>query len=241
MISYTDVKNASMTKSKENEAKTSYFAYYVGRPISYLVAIPFLALRVSPNIITLWSIVFSVLGFFLVAFSNDIYTRIFGALSFFAWNILDGVDGNVARYTKTYSRSGDILDTLGGYLTMSFIILSMGVAAQKTCDFLIVDSYELIVVSAISAIFLLIPRLLMHREIALSRVSEAEKLRDKTKYTVSKIIVLNICDPAGFQWVVMIFAIIFNLEYLFTLLYAALNFVIFVYSIKTMCHGKNER
>lgn len=238
MISYAEVKNVSMTKTKENEAKTSYFAYYIGRPISYLVSIPFLFFKISPNTITVWSIIFSMLGFFFVGVSDDICVRLLGAVSFFAWNILDGVDGNVARYTKMYSRSGDILDTLGGYLTMSFIILAMGMAAQKTSNITMFGNYEFIVISSLSVILLLIPRLLMHREIAVNGASEAEGLRDKSKYTLSKIIVLNICDPAGFQWVVMVLALVFKLEYLFTLFYAVLNLIIFIYSIKVMCCGK---
>jgi hypothetical protein len=39
----------------------------------------------------------------------------------------------------------------------------------------------------------------MHRKLARNHQSNAVSLKDKKNYGIGKIIVLNICDPAGLQ------------------------------------------
>lgn len=235
MITPRDIARKTMTPEKKKEAKKSLFGYYIGRPISYIFTIPFLYINVSPNVITIISIIFSIAGFVFISFGQNIVFRIIGMVFFFMWNIFDGVDGNVARYKGIKTENGDFLDTLGGYLSMCLILLSLGNASFYDTNSNIYFPKELpIILSGLSAMFTLIPRVLAHRK-------EARKMRngyfenstvlDKSHYSIPKIIVLNLCDPAGFQQVFAVVCIIFSWCAEFTFFYFLVNFIVMVYSL----------
>jgi len=42
MITPKDIENKTMSPEKRKSAKNDYFAFYVGRPLSYILTIPFL-------------------------------------------------------------------------------------------------------------------------------------------------------------------------------------------------------
>ncbi len=98
-----DLADKTMTEEKRKQAKNDFFAYYVGRPLSYVLTVPFLKLKVKPNTISFLSIIPAIIGFFMIGFGYSSFVKIIGWCMFFLWNLLDGVDGNVARYTKQFS------------------------------------------------------------------------------------------------------------------------------------------
>ena len=165
MITIKDVRDKTMTQAKRDEAKNSLFAFYVGRPLSYLLTIPFLYTRISPNVITLISLLFSISGFCFITFGQSLLFHIIGFAMFFMWNLFDGVDGNVARYKGLKSANGDLLDTLGGYLSMVLIILAMGnIGSFYEKSHIYLNQSLPCILSGLSAISTLIPRLLMNRK-----------------------------------------------------------------------------
>lgn len=237
MIKPKDIENKTMNSSKRAEAKNSFFAFYIGRPISYIFTIPFLYTNISPNIITVMSIIFAFVGFGFLSFGLSVKYQLIGVLFIFMWNIGDGIDGNIARYKNLKSSTGDTLDTLGGYLAMSLIVLGVGNAAFNSSTVIIISKSFPMIIAGLSAIFTLIPRLLMHRKLALNNNGNknVSSLKDKEHYSVLKVIALNICDPAGFQEVIMFIAILCGGTLYFTIFYFIMNFIMMLYSLRQLC------
>lgn len=236
MITPKDIENKTMNPAKRAEARNSFFAFYIGRPISYVLTIPFLYTNISPNVVTIMSIVCAFVGFGFLSFGTSITYQLIGVLFVFLWNMGDGIDGNIARFKNLKSSAGDTLDTLGGYLALTLIILGMGNAAYNVSTVVIISKFFPVILAELSAIFTLIPRLLMHRKIALSKdKGAATSLKDKGHYSLAKVVTLNICDPAGFQEVIMVIAILCNATLYFTIFYFLINLAIMVYSLRQLC------
>ena len=51
MITIKDIEEKSMTPEKRAMAKNDLFAFYIGRPLSYVLSIPFMYMNISPMII----------------------------------------------------------------------------------------------------------------------------------------------------------------------------------------------
>ncbi len=233
MITPKQIAEKTMTPAKREEARHKYFDFYVGRPISYVLTIPFLYTNISPNTVTCISFVFCILGFGLVAFGQTMLLRLLGCLSFFMWNMCDGIDGNIARYKKQYSTNGDLLDTMGGYLAMVCTFLAFGIAAfYDTAEiaYLGMGREMFIILGAISAIMTMFPRLVLHKKLASNKNEKEEKslneLRSKSSYSFPKLVVMNITSIAGIIQVIMTVAVIFHFTGAFTIVYALINFVV---------------
>ena len=95
MITPKDIEKKTMSPQKRAEAKNSYFAFYIGRPLSYVLTIPFLYAGISPNIVTMISIVCAFIGFVFLSFGTSIEYQLVGVFFFFLWNMGDGIDGNI--------------------------------------------------------------------------------------------------------------------------------------------------
>jgi len=236
MITPKDIEKKTMSEAKRAEAKKSIWGFYVGRPITYVLTIPFLYTSISPNTITIISLVFVGFSYYFFSTSSTIQGGLLGLLFLFLWSMFDGVDGNVARYKGLKSKSGDILDTLGGYLAIVVVFLGMGSMAYHNPQSHVIISREFALeMAGLSAAFCLIPRILMHRQMASEKQNDnAESLQDKSSYSLPKILALNICDPAGFQEHIILLAILFHLEAEFTIGYLLLNTAVMVYSIYQM-------
>ena len=230
MITPKEIARKTMTDEKRNEIRKDLFPYYVIRPISYVLTVPLLYTGVSANCITVISIFFTMIGFALLSFGKLMYMQILGWVFFFLWNVFDNIDGNIARYKKATSPNGDLLDTLGGYMAISLTLLGMGAAAYFESG-----QYIWFVIAGASSVSTLIPRTLTHRMISLGKDDDsAAELKNKEDYSLAKVVALNICDPAGFQMVFMLIAIIFHLCSLFTAGYAVLNILVMAYSIRQL-------
>jgi len=83
MITPRDIEQKTMSPEKRNSAKNDYFAFYVGRPISYILTIPFLYTDISPNTISVISIIPIIAGFVVMYIANDKSELMVGWLFFF--------------------------------------------------------------------------------------------------------------------------------------------------------------
>jgi hypothetical protein len=169
MITPKDIENKTMSPEKRKSAKNDYFAFYVGRPLSYILTIPFLYTNISPNAVSLISIIPIIIGFVLMCIGTTKTMLIAGWLMFFLWNLLDGVDGNIARYKKQFSKMGSVYDAMSGYIAMVLSFFGWGVAAAHNPGLfqsivqLPMDFY--IILGALSGIFVIFPRFIMHKAI----------------------------------------------------------------------------
>ena len=137
MITPKDIENKTMSPEKRKSAKNDYFAFYVGRPLSYILTIPFLYTNISPNAVSLISIIPIIIGFVLMCIGTTKTMLIAGWLMFFLWNLLDGVDGNIARYKKQFSKMGSVYDAMSGYIAMvlSFFVLLPHPIQRRILDY----------------------------------------------------------------------------------------------------------
>ena len=239
MITPRDIENKTMDFEKRKSAKNDYFAFYVGRPLSYILTIPFLYMGISPNLISLISIIPIMIGFILMYIGNTKIMLIVGWLMFFLWNLLDGVDGNTARYKKQFSKMGSVYDAMSGYIAMVLSFFGLGAAAAHNPGVfqdiikLPLDLY--IMLGALSGIFVIFPRFIMHKAITtLGNQSAMKSVKDKSEYGFAKLIALNLTSIAGFGQVLMLLAVIFNIMDLFTIGYFILNFMVMIISLKNI-------
>jgi phosphatidylglycerophosphate synthase len=118
-------------ESKAHE-KEWVWTYYVRRPISFYLTIPFLYLNVSANKVTLLFMLTGIIGSLLLAI-GDYKTFILGAVLIELAIILDCVDGNIAR-VKGKSILGNTLDTWAGEITLVLSMFMLGIGLSKRDD-----------------------------------------------------------------------------------------------------------
>lgn len=235
MISVRELAKASMTAEKKASAKNDLFAFYIGRPISYVLTIPFLAWKIKPNTVSLLSFIPSIVGFFMLGFGKTKLIQIIGVLLFILWNFMDGVDGNIARYTKQTSTLGTLWDAASGYFAMMLMYFAVGTSVMNTpmseLDILPLEDYVFVVLAGLTSIFTLYSRLVMHKKMVLFSEKAGEKLRDKSKYSGIRLIALNLTSPSGFMQVIMLLSVVFGLTRYFVLAYFVIHLLATVYSM----------
>ncbi len=239
MITPAEIAKKSMSVEKKSSAKNDVFAFYVGRNISYILTIPFLYTNISPNTISLISIIPLVIGFVLMYIGITRGVLLTGWMFFFLWNLLDGVDGNVARYKKQFSKMGSVYDAMSGYLSMVLSFFGWGVAAAHNPGFVQsilqfpLDIY--IVLGALSGVFVVFPRLIMHKAITtIGDETALNKVKNKSSYGLAKLVALNMTSVTGFCQVLMLIAILIKAFDLFTIVYFFLNLLICLVSLRSI-------
>ena len=235
MVTPKQIAQKAMTPEKKAEAKNDIFAYYIGRPISYVLTVPFLALGIKPNTVSLISFFPSVVGFLLLGFGKTVFLRSIGVLFFILWNFMDGVDGNIARYTKQTSTLGTLWDAASGYFAMMLMYFAIGISVMNTpktgFDMLPFDDYVFIVLSGLTSIFTLYSRLVMHKKMLLFSYEAAADLQDKGRYSGIRLIALNLTSPSGFMQVIMLLAVIFGFTRYFVVIYFLIYLAATLYSM----------
>ena len=239
MVSIQELARTTMTPEKKASAKNDIFAFYVGRPISYVLTLPFLALEIKPNTVSLISFFPSIVGFLLLGFGKTTVMRSIGVLFFLLWNFMDGVDGNIARYTKQTSTLGTLWDASAGYFAMMLMYFAAGISvvntARPTFDILPIEDYIYLVLGGLTSIFTLYSRLVMHKKIVLfPEDTSANQLRDKSKYSGLKLIALNLTSPSGFMQVIMLLSVLFGYTRFFVLVYFFIHTCATVYSMHSL-------
>lgn len=230
-----EIAEASTKKSSENDAGGSnLMTTFFFRPVSYVVTKPLLRTGLSPNQVSFISLVFAVVGFVLfvagIAFPMRSIWEILGLVCFVLWNILDCVDGNIARIKKQFSGKGDLWDAAAGYAAMCLMVFSMGVAAFDPAQ---PYSVIYVILGGLSGLSCLYPRLLMH----FFYHGEDNEINDKTSYGRMKLIAFNITSPDCFVQPIMLISILLGLEGAYTIAYFVMYAAIMLYSSARLLRG----
>lgn len=239
MITPKEIERKTMSPEKRKSAKNDYFAFYVGRPLSYILTIPLLYTNISPNTVSLISIIPIIIGFVMMSLAQTKTVMVIGWIFFFLWNLLDGVDGNIARYKRQYSPLGSVYDAMSGYIAMILSFFAWGVAAAHNPGvvnhFVVIGKDIYIIIGALSGIFVVFPRFIMHKTITtLGDEKKVSGVKDKSEYGIVKLMALNLTSIAGFVQVFMLIAILINMLDLFTIGYFALNFLVMLVSLRSI-------
>lgn len=233
MVTIKELRDKTMTENKKKEAKNDLFAFYIGRPISYVFTIPCLAVGVKPNTISLISLIVSIIGFLLVSFGKSIDIVLLGWFFFFLWNIFDGVDGNIARYTNQTSKLGIIWDAAAGYTALALMLFSMSISVLNMEQIYILSGITkeyYLVMGGLSSIFVLLPRVIMHKKTIVFAEDSGKSFNDKENFSLIKILFLNIVSPSGFMQILMLLSIIFRVANIFVVFYFILELLICIYA-----------
>ena len=237
MITPKELAQVTMTPEKRKSAKKDLFAFYVGRPISYWLTIPFLYLKIRPNTISLLSFIPSITGFILLGFGTTTMLQVIGALLFMLWNFMDGIDGNVARYTGQTSTLGTLWDATSGYLAMMLMYFAPGIAVMNSPGgFLagMIPDYYYIVFSGLTALFTVFSRLVMHKKMLLFENKSGTELREKENYTGVRLVMLNLVSPSGFINLILVGAVIGGFLRIFSIGYFLLYLMVTSYSLASL-------
>ncbi|HLX11906.1 MAG TPA: CDP-alcohol phosphatidyltransferase family protein [Bacteroidota bacterium] len=97
---------------------------YFYRPVGYYIARVCQALGITPNVVTIVSIVIGAYGGHLLYF-RDVTTNAWGIFLWVVADTLDSVDGQLARMTDHKSKFGRILDGFGGNIIFTSIYLHL--------------------------------------------------------------------------------------------------------------------
>ncbi|MDN7145080.1 CDP-alcohol phosphatidyltransferase family protein [Liquorilactobacillus mali] len=235
MINPSDIEKKTMTQEKRKMAKNDYIAYYFGRKLSYILTIPFLYFNISPNVISIISMVPILIGFFLFLIGHSSVMFFGGWVFLFLWNLIDGVDGNVARYKEQYSAMGSVYDAMSGYLAMVMTFFAAGLGAAHQSGVLIFWGFNAefyIICGALSGILVIFPRLIMQKAIVtLGNSSGVSSVKDKATFGFFKVIALNLSSVTGGAQFLLLLAVLFNLLDIYTIFYLFFNMAIAVVSL----------
>lgn len=230
-----DIERKTMSPAKKAMAKNDYFAFYVGRPLSYLLTVPFVKTNITPNQISYLSIIPLIVGFIIMIFTTDFVVLLLAWFLFFLWNLLDGVDGNLARYREQYSKDGSVVDAMVGYVAMVLTYFGAGIVAAHLNDS---DIY--IILGALSGISLIFPRLVMHKYInTVAQDESVSSIKDKSDFNTIKILALNMTSITGIPQVLLLLTILTNQWVLFTLVYFTINFLLMIFSLYSLFKKEN--
>jgi phosphatidylglycerophosphate synthase len=235
-MTYKEVYDIAVPLKKRQEEKWNILANNIFRPISVLLTVPLVNTKIKPITITAISIVSAILGFVLVSSSLSVWLSILGWFFFFAWDILDGVDGNLARCTNQCSPLGDLWDTTGGYAAMVLIYFSVGIAAafdNNTFEF--ASPIMMSIFGGATAIMSIFPRLVMHKKKSSGIESDVIKeMTNKQDFSISKIFALNFISPTGFMQIFLLICIITHTLNIFISFYFIVNFAIMILSLRKL-------
>lgn len=230
-----DIERKTMSPAKKAMAKNDYFAFYVGRPLSYLLTVPFVKTNITPNQISNLSIIPLIVGFIIMIFTTDFVVLLLAWFLFFLWNLLDGVDGNLARYREQYSKDGSVVDAMAGYVAMVLTYFGAGIVAAH-----LTDSDIYIILGALSGISLIFPRLVMHKYInTVAQDESVSSIKDKSDFNTIKILALNMTSITGIPQVLLLLTILTNQWVLFTLVYFTINFLLMIFSLYSLFKKEN--
>lgn len=168
-------------KPGERQQKELGRLFHIQREISYPLSILFVYLPLSPNQITVLANIVQFLGVLLVALGEGAQ-QLLGLCVYYVGDLLDFVDGNIARYRNQTSTTGVFLDQVGHVLMAPCFFVGLGYAASKAGSY----DYLLVLLPVLAAF----PALLSYQLVALRQFLPAEQIasvRSEEKESESRI------------------------------------------------------
>lgn len=219
MISYQELVSKTMPKNKKASASKDVLGFYLLRPIENVLSIPFIEKGVVATNVTIFS-------FFVALFAIPAFL-IPGKLGFwigwwliFIWNLCDGIDGNIARYTDTCSARGDLWDATAGWVATISFYFGMGMAAYFNPGIdLKIPTYFYIIMGCFSSMFWIFPRTVMHKKAGIMGKDSVGDIKGRSGYGLIKTLMFNFTSINGFGALLFLLSYLFNLNSICMLLY----------------------
>ena len=239
MIKYSELVKKTMPPEKLAREKIDIIGHYLLRPVSNIISIPLIEWGVSPTAVTIFSGIFPILA--VVFFAMNSAAGFWGGwLSILAWNILDGVDGNIARFNDQCSLRGDMWDGTVGFMAVMAMFTGMGFSAAYTGDRFLNMGNELCIFGGIYAgWFQLFPKMMMYKRGMLENGKTIKSLKDRGGYGIAKVIAFNIASVNGLGAVLYLIAYLTNLCGVCLVFYFFFNGAVMLYSLSKILEAKS--
>lgn len=240
-MTLNEVREKCLTKEKKAALKRDVLCYYLVRPFCDMMTIPCVKLGISATMVTKISIVPIVASLVMFTVSQNTLGFVISWILFFLWNILDNVDGNIARYTNTTSAMGELWDATGGYIAMFTFSLGMGISACRDINLFFQDllpPYYYIIFGAVSGFLLLFPRLILQKKNNLLGKESIQSIKDKSNFGFVKTIALNISSINGFASFVFLAGILTHLLNILVVAYLLFDLLFALISLGQLLKDK---
>jgi phosphatidylglycerophosphate synthase len=174
-ISLSDIKKYSLDEDKSKSL--TLFDKYFYRPIANILVIPlYNNLKLTPNMISILSLIIAMIGFIFILLGNT-QNVIIGLFCLILWAILDCADGCLARTLfykfKITNPLGEFFDAFAGYGVVAFLWLSIGwTAFQNTGD------VRLFLIGSLSSVLALFARV-SYNKLLLVKLKRNPAIEDK--------------------------------------------------------------
>lgn len=251
------IKDIRATYSKDkmvSERRNKVWLYYTGRLPSFYMTWLFLHLNISANQATYISLVIGFGSCIFLALGS--YTlKLAGALLASLYLLLDCVDGNIARYTKSTSPFGKFIDASASYIISSFLFMSIGLGTfmnpnssillrHSESFFISFNKYIFLIVGFWSAFSYLLARLISLRYktmiVSSSDNDSTKNLISNRFFRISSIVFRNIFGVSGFFVPLLLLAAVFRLLGFLALFYAVVNSIALIFiMVKTTLKMKS--
>lgn len=174
---------------KKNSNSSWWVKLWV-RKVSFFFTFVFINMGFSPNAVSVFSIFVTLLACGLYMVPNKMCVAI-AVVLVNLWLVLDCVDGNIARCRKIKTVYGEFVDDIGGYYTVAFIYLAIGVCAFNFGGlFAPIGQHWLIVAGGGACIFDILARLIHKDYENFTAKTESEEER-KAKAAIPSYEIIN--------------------------------------------------
>ena len=240
MLKYKDVYSKVLPEAKKQSEKPNILLSLVLRPLGIYATLPFLNTKIQPTTITKLSVAASLIGFGFLAFGRQLVFSIIGWFFFFIWVVLDGVDGNLARYKDQTSAMGEVWDAFGGYVAMVLTYFGAGIAAFYDVNrFSFCEPYWFLIIGGATAVMSIFPRLMMHKKRGTIGSNESTiEFTNKQAFGVKQAIAMNVLSLTGFFQILFLACIILRLLNLWILFYGIVNFMMMLISLHSILKSR---
>jgi CDP-diacylglycerol---serine O-phosphatidyltransferase len=104
--------------------------YFIHPLAGRLVPI-FAKLRVTPNAVSITGMLLGILAAVAYYRYSDLRFAITGFALMIGWHVLDGADGQLARFTQSYSYFGKVLDGIADHVTFLAVYTALALALSR--------------------------------------------------------------------------------------------------------------
>lgn len=222
MISIKQLHEKTLPEKKKKFVKMDVISYYLWRPICDILTVFLLNTSISATTVTIISFYSCIVAFLCFVFGVGIKGALVGYFFLWVWNIADGIDGNIARYTDSCSKAGDLWDAVGGYMAMVVLFLGAGVVAaneNSVVDLKIISDSTYVLLGAIASICTIFPRLVTQKKNVVYGNDATKKMKDRTTFGFFKILAVNITSINGLAGLLLLIAICLRMTNIFVILY----------------------
>ncbi len=243
MITIKELHEKTLPENKKKAVKRDVISYYLWRPICDFSTILLIGTNVTATTITKISFYSCLLALVTFIFVTNKIGALLAWGFLWIWNILDGVDGNIARYKDQCSKQGDLWDAVAGYLCMFVMYFGMGIVAYNensilNLDFISKEYY--IIIGSIAAVCMIFPRLVTQKKSAVFGKESVNNVKDKTSYGLIKTLILNINSINGLSSLLFLLAIVFNMVNIYVVIYGVINLIFAIGAMIVVMKGLRE-